>query len=181
MAAGFGAISVVGFVLAALVVWAAWKASGRHAGEAMPGASFDFQESWLSTFTAIIAVLGTLNISNLFASEDVSSSVLSLFFAVLVVAAPLVYKALVNADGKETVGGFVLASFLTLWATFGVIFTIGFVLDQINLVYGQQDLAGFLTMAVIVLLTPLVAAYAHGKLISLLKSQKSARGEVNFL
>ncbi|MEX1247096.1 MAG: hypothetical protein WEA61_01320 [Anaerolineales bacterium] len=181
MAGTFGAVLVIGFVLALLVVLNAWRASGKDAGDPMPGASFDFKESWLSTFSALLAILGTLNISSFAFDDDPSFSFVNVFFAMLVVAAPLVYKALVNSSGKETIGGFLVASGATLWATFGVIFSLGLLLNLSIQSSGQPTLATFLTMAVIVLLIPLVAAFAHRKLGALLAGQKAAGGAVYFL
>jgi hypothetical protein len=181
-ASSLGGILAISFFLAWLVIAAAWakRSSSVKANDPMD-VNFDFQGSWLSTFTALVAILGTLNISGLAVSSDVSLSVLSLFFAVLVAVAPLVYKAS-GAGGAGPVGGFLMASGLTLWAAFGVIFAIASFLNNVVSIFeADATVATVLIMAVLTLTIPLIAIYAHGKVSSLVKATKAARAEATFL
>ena len=181
---GYEGVLVASFVLALLVVWIAWlhRGQGVKGSTPLPDATFDFQQSWLSTFTALLAILGTLNFSGLALSNDVSFSVVNLFFALLVAVAPLVYQALATPGGKGTAGGFVVACIATLWAAFGVVLSLGLILGQVNQTAdGQSGLATTLIMAVIVLTVPLIAVYAHAKLSSLLRSTKALAGGATFL
>ncbi|MCL5428929.1 MAG: hypothetical protein M1347_03875 [Chloroflexi bacterium] len=183
----------IGLALAFVVVWSAWlqRGSGITAKDPLADASFDFQESWLSTFTGLIAILGTISISSFaFISSGsgtgTSFTILSLFFALLVAGGPLAFKALASANGTGTVGGFLLAAAATLWAAFGVIFSLGMFLLEIGTQVeggfegGEPGLATFLMMAIIVILIPMIASYAHSKLTSMLKGRK-AFGGVSFL
>src|SRR3972149_571133 len=101
---GFGGVLIIGFVLAFMVVWIAWarRSQSVKASDPLPDATFDFQKSWLSTFTALLAILGSLNLSGLAFVSDAAYSVLNLFFALLVAVAPLVYVAL-GASSEGTV------------------------------------------------------------------------------
>jgi len=180
---GFGGVLIIGFVLAFLVVWMAWaqRSQSVKASDPLPDATFDFQKSWLSTFTALLAILGSLNLSGLAFASDPSYSVLNLFFALLVAVAPLVYVAL-GATGKGTVGGFLAACVATLWAAFGVVISLGVILSQVTQASQGPELATILIMAVLVLTIPLIAAYGYGKLSSLLKpTRAAATREVTFL
>jgi len=186
-------VLATGLVLSVLIVANAWlnRGSGIIGNDPLPDASFDFQESWLSTFTGLIAILGTISISSfaLATSSGSSFSLLSLFFAVLVAGGPLAFKALSSANGTGTVGGFLLAAASTLWAAFGVIFSLAFFLHEIGLQVegggleggGQVGLATFLMMASIAVLIPMIASYAHSKLTSMLGSRKAFSGGVTFL
>ncbi len=178
----FSGILVISFVLALLVVLVAWVQRGQNVMVSDPllDVTFDLQQSWLSTFTALLAILGALNFSSLALNSDPSFSMLSLFFALLVALAPLLYKALGGPTG--TVGGYLVACAATLWAAFGILFSLGVLLSQPSQAsVGQSDLATLLMMAVITLTVPLIAAYAHGKLTSLLRSSKTLAGNVTFL
>lgn len=196
MSAGSELVTVlaIGLSLAFVVVWSAWlqRGAGITGKDPLPNAAFDFQESWLSTFTGLIAILGTISISSFaFISSGSgtgsSFTLLSLFFAVLVAAGPLAFKALSASNGTGTVGGFLLAAGSTLWATFGVIFSLGIFLLEIGTQVeggfegGAPGLATFLMLAVIVILIPMIASYAHTKISSTLKSQKAFSGGVTFL
>ena len=183
-------VLAIGLALAVVVVWSAWlqRGSGITGKDPLPDATFDFQESWLSTFTGLIAILGTISLTSFaFVSSGSGAGssfpILSLFFAVLVAGGPLAYKALSTANGAGTVGGFLLAAAATLWAAFGVIFSLAMFLFEISqqIEGGQPGLSTFLMMAVIVLLIPMIASYAHNKITSMLKSQRALSGGVTFL
>ncbi len=104
-------VLAIGLALAIVVVVSAWlsRGSGITGKDPLPDASFDFQESWLSTFTGLIAILGTISISSfVFISSGTGTGasfpVLSLFFAVLVAGGPLAFKALATANGTGNRG-----------------------------------------------------------------------------
>jgi hypothetical protein len=188
-------VLVISLALSFVVVWSAWlkRGSGVAGSDPLPDANFDFQQSWLSTFTGLVAILGTISISSFaFLSSGTGSGtsfpLLSLFFAVLVAGGPLAFKALSTANGTGTVGGFLLASASTLWAAFGVIFSLalflGEVTGQVEVSFegiAQPGLATVLVMGVVVLLIPLIAVYASNQLASMLSSRKALSGHVNFL
>lgn len=174
-----GALLAVSIIVAVLVAWSAWRqrGAGIKSSDPMPGASFDFQQSWLSTFAGLLAVLGSMNLSSMLFTNDVTFPILSLFFAALVALGPLVYKAL-----GETVGAFMAAAMATLWAAFGVLISLGLALYQvIQLSETQPQLAALMIMGLIVFILPLIASYAHGKIVSLLRSQRSLSSGVYFL
>jgi hypothetical protein len=178
----FAGVLVISFVLALLVVVVAWFQRGQNVKGSDPllDVTFDFQHSWLSTFTVFLAVLGAMNFSSLAFSSDPSFSLLSLFFALLVALAPLLYRAVGAPTG--TVGGFLVACAATLWAAFGILFSLGVLLSQPSQAsVGQSGLATVLMMAVIILTVPLIAAYAHGKISALLRSSKALAGGATFL
>ncbi|HKY78387.1 MAG TPA: hypothetical protein VI688_04235 [Anaerolineales bacterium] len=180
----FEVVLPISFVLALVVTLSIWNQRGSSikASSPMPDVTFDFQHSYLSTFTALVALLNALNFSGLALNNDVSFSILNLFFAALVALAPLVYRALGTPAGKETVAGFMLACGATLWAAFGVVFSLGLILSQaIQTIGGQAVFAPILMMAVIALALPLIAAYAHARLSSLLRSSKALAGGATFL
>jgi hypothetical protein len=121
-----------------------------------------------------------MNFSSLAFSSDPSFSMLSLFFALLVALVPLLYRAVGAPTG--TVGGFLVACAATLWAAFGILFSLGVLLSQPSQAsVGQSGLATVLMMAVIILTVPLIAAYAHGKISALLRSSKALAGGATFL
>jgi hypothetical protein len=178
----FAGVLVISFVLALLVVLVAWVQRGQSVKGSDPllDVTFDFQHSWLSTFAALLAILGALNFSSLALSSDPSFSMLSLFFALLVALAPLLHKALGAPAG--IVGSFLVACAATLWAAFGMIFSLGVLLSQPSQAsVGQSALATLLMMAVITLTVPLIAAYAYGRLSTLLRSSKALAGGATFL
>jgi hypothetical protein len=183
-------VLAIGLALSIVVVVSAWmnRGAGITGKDPLPDASFDFQESWLSTFTGLIAILGTISISSFaFISSGTGTGssfpVLSLFFAVLVAGGPLAFKALATANGTGTVGGFLLAAASTLWAAFGVIFSLSMFFMQLSSQTGEGDfeISSFLMVGAIVLLIPMIASYAYSKLSSMLGSRKNFGGGATFL
>ena len=187
-------VLVASLALSVLLVAVAWRqrAAGINGSDPLANVAFDLQESWLSTFTGLIAVLGTISLTGFVVVSSGTGSgssftILSLFFVLLVAAGPLAYRA------SGTVGGYLVAAAAALWAAFGVIFSLGLFLVSIS---QQVDggltgfdgsaatgpgLATLLMIAVIVILLPMIASYAHGKLTSMLGSRKAFSGGVTFL
>jgi len=142
---------VIGSAVAAiLIIWASWRAAGKESNrdfhDLAGPVSFDIEASWLTTFTAIGAILGTmLDSSETLGTEggDFSSAVgLSLLFGVLIAFAPFVFKALsrpvqVTTDGENTVGyqgyvrGLIAANTITLWAALGEMLTLLIILNAL--------------------------------------------------
>ena len=183
-------VLATGLALAILVVVSAWmnRGAGITGKDPLPDANFDFQESWLSTFTGLLAILGTISLTGFVTVSSGSGSgssftFLSLFFVLLVAGGILAFKALSAADGTGTVGGFLLASAATLWAAFGVIFSLALFFLELSQQAegGQPGLSTFLMIAVVVLLIPMIASYAYTKISNMLKSQKAFGGGVSFL
>ena len=175
---GLGGVLAVSFVLAFVVILSAWRqrGAGVKASLEMPNATFDYQQSWLTTFAALLAILGALNFSSLVFNGDISLATLSLFFAMLVAASPLVYKAM------GTLGGYIVASVATLWAAFGVVWSLGLVLNQaLVVIEGQTEVATILMVGATLLIIPFIAVYAHKKMSSTLKSPKTVTAGAAFL
>ena len=187
-------VLVASLALSVLLVAVAWRqrAAGIKGSDPLANVAFDLQESWLSTFTGLIAILGTISLTGFVVVSSGTGSgssftILSLFFVLLVAAGPLAYRA------SGTVGGYLVAAAAALWAAFGVIFSLGLFLVSIS----QQveggltgfdgssatvpGLATLLMILVIVILLPMIASYAHGKLTTIMGSRKALSGGVNFL
>lgn len=177
----FGFVLPIGLVLAIVVVASAWNQRGAGVKSSDPmDASFDLQQSWLSTFSGVLAILGSLNLTAIALNIDPAYPFLNLFFALLVAVAPLAFKAL-GGKGEGTVGGFLVASAATLWAAFGVLISLGLMLNQVVLgVEIEPLIPTLLSLGVVIVALPMIAAYAHGKLSALLKGGRSAR-ETTFL
>ena len=124
----------------------------------MGPANFDFTKSFASTITTVGAVLTTLLAAkNLITSpkphlDQPTYAALSLFFALLVVLAPFTYRAMSvtkpvrTAQGADIqsqgyAGGFLLATWLTLWAVLGEVIVIFFFLTDLQ---GSAGLGGLL-------------------------------------
>jgi hypothetical protein len=104
----------------------------KCSADLLGSAAWSFSDSWASTFTGVSAVLGLFLALGLEFQVQVLNqkafALLNFFFAIIVLAAALVYKAtgktVVQADGEHFQGklwAFFLAAFLTLWAVFGQI------------------------------------------------------------
>ncbi len=126
-------------------------------------ATWSFSDSWASTFTGVSAVLGLFLALGLEfkvqALDEKGFALLNFFFAVIVLAAALVYQATgktVSDDGGEHFQGrlwaFFLAAFLTLWAVFGQIS--GFIAALFGLL--PMEIASRLEFGLFLLLMALV-------------------------
>ena len=106
-------------------------------------ADWDFSKSWASSFTAFFAILGTflaLKMPN--STMPLSSdqfAFLNFLFGAIVVVAPLVYNATVKIvsinEGKAvlgTVGTFLSATALTMWAVIGELWSIFFIVVSLD-------------------------------------------------
>ena len=127
-------------------------------------ATWSFSDSWASTFTGVSAVLGLFLALGLEFTvqtlDEKGFALLNFFFAVVVLAAALVYKATgktVTGDDGEYFQGrlwaFLLAAFLTLWAVFGQIS--GFIAALFGLL--PMEIASRLEFGLFILLMAMVA------------------------
>jgi hypothetical protein len=133
--------TVAGGGLAFLVVVLAWLApgSGQAKLRSTLGVATDwkFNESWASTVTALGAVTGTVLGLTGFLDEVLHDVVVTRFiglnalFLALVAAAPLTFSAFAKKQGDKrvgTVGGFLLASWVTLTAACGELIVLAIML-----------------------------------------------------
>lgn len=138
-------------MLAVLVVTIRAASGGVDLSASMGPLDWDFSKSWASNIGLTGSVLTALLAGKVVASPvyltDAAYSLLSVLFAVLIVAAPVVFKATsvprlvaAGASGttlqfQGTVWGFLTAATLTLWAVlgqFGVITTLFFEARRVN-------------------------------------------------
>ncbi len=126
-------------------------------------AAWSFSNFWASTFTGVSAVLGLFLALGLEfkvqAFNQNGFALLNFFFAVIVLAAALVYQAtgrvIIQDDGEHFEGrlwAFFLAAFLTLWAVFGQIG--GFIAALFGLL--PMEIASHLEFGLFILLMALV-------------------------
>jgi hypothetical protein len=176
-------ILAIGFALSLVVVWSAWlqRGSGVTGQSPLPDASFDFQNSWLTTFTALITIVASISFVAITVASSGSSgysfAMLAPFFLVLIAAGPLAYKAL-----GSNVGSYLLASAALLWAAFGLVFALVlFFTSLVAQFEAEAGLSTILIVGVMVILIPLVGSYAYNKLTGMLKSSKAFGGGVFFL
>ena len=123
--------------------------SPKDIARQMGPANFDFTKSFASTITTVGAVLTTLLAAkNLITSpkphlDQATYAALSLFFGILVVLAPFTYRALSRAKPVTTnqgpdiqyqgyAGGFLLATWLTVWAVLGQVIVIFFFITDLQ-------------------------------------------------
>ena len=147
----------------------------------MGPANFDFTKSFASTITTVGAVLTTLLAAkNLITSpkphlDQATYAALSLFFGILVVLAPFTYRALSAAkpvttnQGSDTqyqgyAGGFLLATWLTVWAVLGQVTVIFFFIADLQGSSGLQALLLALFIAGGLLLVVYVWVSVHAVL-----------------
>ena len=94
-------------------------------------ANWDFNQSWASNLAVLGSVLGILIGASSYVSSPnlpLAAIVLSVLFGTLTVVGPITYSALqVDQSGtlEGTLGGFYLASGLTLWAALGELVAAG--------------------------------------------------------
>jgi hypothetical protein len=136
---------------------------------------WSFSESWASTLTVALAVVGTVAASSVLPPEPLRMSTigyigLSLFFGGLTVFAPIVYVAfrshhpVTDPDEHSSthgyVGGFLAAAAVTLWAAFGQLFTLGVAADEIAVRYSLKSFARWGMVGAVVIAGFLVVRYA---------------------
>jgi hypothetical protein len=101
---------------------------------------WDFSESWTTSLTAIGSFVGTIISAGLI--HRPSNVGLSLFFGLLVLVAPILYRAtgryIIPHDKPNerelqgTVGAFFLTSLLILWSVFGQLVTLIAILNDLS-------------------------------------------------
>lgn len=136
---------------------------------------WSFSESWASTLTVALAVLGTVAASSVLPPSPLRMSTigyvgLSLFFGGLTVFAPLVYVAFRShhhVDDPSThssthgyVAGFLGAAVITLWAAFGQIITLAIAADEIAVRYNLKTFARVGLIGAVLVAGMLVIRYA---------------------
>jgi len=103
--------------------------------------NWDFSKSWASNITVLGAILAAFFSAKIVVNprfvSDPGYPMLSVLFALLVVVAPLVFRAIStekpvmanegtwDIQYQGNAGGFFLAMFLTLWASLGQLVTLG--------------------------------------------------------
>ncbi len=155
---------VAGSVLALVIVVGAWLAPGSS--QALLGkplavtADWRFNESWASNTTALAAVTGTVLGLSGFLNDALRGVVVTRFIGLnalllaLLAAAPLVFSAFAKKVGERrvgTVGGFLLASWITLSATFGELIVLALMLYMARGGIGAWLLGGLLSAAAAIL------------------------------
>lgn len=159
------ALIVLG-TLATAIVLSLWRvvATGKNLNSRLGIANWDFSQSWASNLVAVGSLLGVIvGVSGGLPQLNLglTAVVLSVLFAALIVVGPISYSGLqVNESGtlEGTLGGFYLASGLTLWAALGETVTAGaFFVDL-----GQKlpPLIVALFFAVVVLAIVMLLRYA---------------------
>jgi hypothetical protein len=153
-----------GTFLAFLVVLFAWH--WPRSVQAMRGdvlgvaADWKFADSWASNITALAAVTGSVLGLSGFLDDVLHDVVVTRFigldalFLALVAGAPLLFSAFAKRRGDDrlgTVGGFLLASWLTLTAAFGELAVLGLMLYMARGGAGTWLVAALLAAAAIVL------------------------------
>ncbi|HLF48044.1 MAG TPA: hypothetical protein VJA45_01615 [Methylomirabilota bacterium] len=161
---------------AALVAGAAFFPHRSHCGDSMGTPRWDPSKSWASTITVFGAVVGTVFTSSavLLPKETTllpkaQFSSLSLFFAALVVIAPLVYNAIRrNTATSNTqiryegwVWSFGLASVFTLWGIGGQLLTLFLLLHELRFQGSMPDFVAIVFQALLGSSVLLVSAYAY--------------------
>lgn len=168
-----GGLLLTSLVLALAVVAVAWgqRPSSAKTSNALGGAGFSLGDSWLTAFTFVFALVGAL------AGGGSWFSVVCLFFALLVGLSPLAYRA-TAANGSGSLGGYILAAVMVLWAAFGFLLTFS-LLASASMAPVGSSLAQFLMMLVVVPAIPLIAVYAYSRLAAQFAAR--AGGSVSFL
>jgi hypothetical protein len=150
-------------------------------GHRLGSPSWEFSKSWASTFTVVGALLGTV-LSSLvlpetterFSKETLAG--MNLFFGVAVLVAPLVFAASerlqpvkkdetvanspVEMQPQGSVAGYLTASAFTLGGVFGQLFTIFFLLSEIEAKGALPEDALILLLLMLALALVLTVTYA---------------------
>lgn len=120
------ALIVLGTLVTAVVVCMLRAVnSGKSLNSRLGIHGWDFNGSWASNLAAVGSLLGlVIGASSSLPAPDLALTaiVLSVLFGALTIIGPITYSALqVNESGtlEGTLGGFYLASGLTLWAALG--------------------------------------------------------------
>jgi hypothetical protein len=155
---------IAGSALAFLVVLFAWhwpRSIQAKRGDVLGvAADWKFADSWASNITALAAVTGTVLGLSGFLDDVLHDVVVTRFvgldalFLALVAGAPLLFAACAKRQGDDrlgTVGGFLLASWLTLTAAFGELVVLGLMLYMARGGAGIWLIAALLVAAAIVL------------------------------
>lgn len=127
--------------LSLIVVLASAANAGVPQSSPVGPPNWDFSKSWATNITIIGAVFGAFFSSKIVAAPrfvvDPGYAMLSVLFAVVVVVAPLVFRAISKEQSVLTpagtkdiqyqgnAAGFLVAMLLTLWAAFGQLSTLG--------------------------------------------------------
>lgn len=118
-------IALLTLVAATIVCMARAVSSQKGLNARLGKADWYFNQSWASNLAAVGSVLGILIGASTYAGLStlpLAAIVLSVLFGTLTVVGPIIYAALQVAQGdtlEGTLGGFYLASGLTLWAALG--------------------------------------------------------------
>jgi len=133
--------------LALIVVLACAANAGVAQSSPVGPPNWDYTKSWATNITIIGAVFAAFFSSKIVATPrfvpDPGYPMLTVLFAVLVAAAPLVFRAISKEKAvlsqtatwdiqyQGTVRGFLLAMLLTLWAAFGQLGTLGLLAGEV--------------------------------------------------
>jgi hypothetical protein len=174
---------------------------GRETGwkTALP-ADLDFSTSFASTLTAVQALLGTVIAASVLPEQTTTLSqaafiALNLIFGAGVVVAGLVYAALqvpkwtdvdppagqqvtrqrVQMEG--TVTGFLIASFVTIWAVFGELWTMWLLFDELSQDQGFSATALLVVKIMIGISAVTVAVYTVTRIPSIVDSERDKDGQ----
>jgi len=119
------------------------KLTEDHLNQQLGSPKWNYSESWASTFTLGAGVVGTLLSSSGVVPASTSYlpnaayGALHVLFLVVAGAAPLIYVASQTADSSGVPHGvvrwFLVATAVTLWAAWGQLATLGFLIAELLL------------------------------------------------
>lgn len=158
----------------------------------------DFKESFASTVTLAGAILATVLAASVLPDETTILSkeafvALNLIFGVGIVVAGLVYAALQQAiwvpvkddPTKEqrkmqgTVGAFLAASLITLWAVFGELFVVWLLLEELGQDEGFSGASLMLLRILVVLAGITMAVYTLRRIPAIVASERDVEGRAD--
>lgn len=158
----------------------------------------DFKESFASTVTLAGAILATVLAASVLPDETTVLSkeafvALNLIFGVGIVVAGLVYAALQQAiwvpvkddTTKEqrkmqgTVGAFLAASLITLWAVFGELFVVWLLLEELGQDEGFSGASLMLLRILVVLAGITMALYTLRRIPAIVASERDIEGRAD--
>jgi hypothetical protein len=177
--------------IASIVFFGAWglarKCGALGILDPIGSVKFDFSKSFASTLTAVGALLGTIIAAGVLpeATEKLSKegfTGLNLTFALAIVFAGLVaavWQKKVDDEGKEWalvsyVLPFLIATWITLWAVYGELYTLFLLLGELGEGEGFTSTAVWVARGMLILAGFAMASYTYFKLDAALSHKPAA-------